>query len=132
MWPFRRKTHLLEKLLELEERRLAHRSDLEAKRDELEVKKLEIELTHVEARNKAQIDLEAARQELRIKRQAIGRKAAQKRWANVRGEQEGAACPLCANPFLRNPTVEMIRAHSLHEQNPAPPAVPERPPEERN
>lgn len=116
---FRRKPDLLVKLLELEERRLDHRSELEAKRDELEVRKLEIELGAVKQRTEAQIELEKARAELRERRREIGRRAAKKRWERERGgmvDADAPTCPLCANPAYPRPTVEMIRAHDLHSQ----------------
>lgn len=116
MWLFRRSQQrtLLEQLLRLEERRLEHRSALESKRDELEIRKLEIELAHIEARTKAQIEVDKAKAELREKRRAISRRAALKRWGKL-PEEQGASCPLCINPMFSKPTVEMIRAHQLHE-----------------
>lgn len=120
MWLFRRRVTadrlLLDRFLQLETDRLAHRSDLEAKREELEVKKLEIELTHLEARTKAQISLDAARQELLLKRREAGRLGQRKRRAN----REAAAAAVCTNPLCidknhRPVTMEMVREFNQHE-----------------
>jgi hypothetical protein len=109
---------LLDSLLKLEQSRLEHSSQVQAKHDELELRKLEIELQNLDHQTKARIELDKARQELRFQRQERAKKAVSKRWANARGDEP--ACELCRDPSTRNVTVEMINAHRSHEGARAP------------